>query len=116
MSKDYVTFQDLRRVGLTSRQIDYWTTAGILRVIEPLKPRADRDSVNPGIGRHRRWELGEDDVARRIMEYCAAGIALRVAEHAARNDGQLNRRLQVIRHDNRSGSTTSTGHAHRTDD
>jgi hypothetical protein len=73
------SYQDLRQVGVSPRQIDYWTLNGYLIAIDPV----------PGTGYARSWPTGELEVARKILAFLRAGLTLPAAEHAARNDGVL---------------------------
>jgi hypothetical protein len=66
-------------VGVSPRQIDYWTVHGFLIAIDPV----------PGSGYARTWPAEELEVARRMVAYMQVGLSVRAANHAARHDGLL---------------------------
>jgi len=73
------SYQDLRQVGVSPRQIDIWTRYGFLITTTP----------RPGSGYARRWPVEELEVARRMVAYMQVGLSVRAANHAARHDGLL---------------------------
>lgn len=67
---------DMIAIGLTYRQLDYWTRAGHLKVV---------GDPTPGIGRKRAWPIGEVDVAALMLRLVNAGLDLEVAAQVARD-------------------------------
>lgn len=66
--------------GITYRQLDYWSRAGLLR------PDWHEGKWGPGQGgRSRTWNAGEQRVARLMGRLTAAGINPRTAEQVARS-------------------------------
>jgi DNA-binding transcriptional MerR regulator len=61
-------------LGITYRQLDYWTRQG------HLKPRQDA----PSSGVPRKWPLAELEVARRMARLTDAGLAVERAAAFAR--------------------------------
>jgi hypothetical protein len=78
----YATVADMRRAGLTYRQIDYWTTEGWLREI----PRAAT-----GPGHQRRWPRSELPIAAMMARLARPEVGLDVnrAVLVARAGGRL---------------------------
>lgn len=74
-------------VGVTYRQLDYWTRRGWLRP-EPRKKETT--------GVPRVWPWPELHVARLMARLVAAGINPGVAHRAARSDGQLAPGVRVV--------------------
>lgn len=66
---------DFLEAGLTYRELDYWTTLGLLVATE----------LNPGSGRFREWAPIELDIARMIRRLREADITLAVAARVARD-------------------------------
>ena len=62
-------------LGITYRQLDYWTRQG------HLKPKQDA----PTSGAPRKWPLAELEIARRMARLTAAGIAVENAAAFARD-------------------------------
>lgn len=56
---------DFVRLGLTYRQVDYWTTRGWLRPV---------GGANPGSGNERRWPRTELRVAELMRRMAGVGI------------------------------------------
>jgi hypothetical protein len=69
-----VPYRDMLKLGITARQVDYWTRQGYLRSTEPL----------PGSGHRRRWPLAEQSIARFMVVLIRSGIKVEVAAEAAR--------------------------------
>lgn len=63
------------RVGLTYRQLDFWTTRGYLRA----------DVASPGSGRNRTWPQSEVRVAELMVHLTDAGVTVEAAARIARN-------------------------------
>lgn len=84
MSEDLVRFDDPRwaQVGLTYRQLDYWTTNGYLSTAY---------ETNPGSGHARRWPASEIDVAGRIVALIGLGFTARAAAGMARDHEERRR-------------------------
>jgi len=61
-------------LGISYRQLDYWTRIGLLRPIDPT----------PGSGVARTWPDAEVVVAHMIRRLLDAGLELRVAARVAR--------------------------------
>lgn len=59
----------------SARQLDHWTTRGYLRTVY---------EANPGSGRSRMWEVGEDRTARLVARLTRAGLGLDAAFRVAR--------------------------------
>jgi DNA-binding transcriptional MerR regulator len=70
------TAPDFIRVGLTYRQIDYWTTR------EYLRPECGQ---NPGSGNHRRYPWSEVGIAQLMVRLTDEGIAVETAARIARD-------------------------------
>lgn len=69
------TLPDLAALGITYRQLDYWTRVGYLRTVaEPT----------PGSGRRRTWPPEELAVARRMGRLIRAGFEVDAAALTAR--------------------------------
>jgi hypothetical protein len=66
-------------LGLTYRQLDYWTRNGLLKA----------DNQTPGSGNRRTWAPGELAVAVLIGRLVDAGISLRVAHDIARGRREI---------------------------
>lgn len=74
------TAEDLLEVGLTYRQVDYWTRMGWLRA----------DNPECGTGRVRRYPRGEVQVAKLMAALVTEGeMSPGKASAAARNGGWL---------------------------
>lgn len=67
---------ELIEIGLTYRQLDYWTTLGYLQVV---------GDPTPGSGRPRRWPVEEVDIALLMLRLIEAGLGLSVAARVARD-------------------------------
>ena len=68
-------------LGVTYRQLDHWCRLGYLH-----------PEFSGGSGRNREWPAAELEVARRMGQLTAAGIAVAVAHDYARNrwpDGEI---------------------------
>jgi hypothetical protein len=63
-------------IGLSYRQLYYWTSIGHLQVL---------GDVNPGSGRSRRWPIGEVRVASVMWRLINAGLDLNMAARVARD-------------------------------
>lgn len=74
-----VTLPDLASLGISYRQLDYWTRRGLIRC---------DDERTPGSGVRRTWEPAELRVAERIGRLARAGVALDLAAHIARHPGE----------------------------
>lgn len=72
-----VTFRDILAVGLTVRQMTYWTDQGYLH--------ADQ----PGSGRERTWETGEETIAATMLALVKAGMTVVAAHQLARHDPDI---------------------------
>lgn len=68
------TLPDLTALGLTYRQLDYWTRVGHLNADDPT----------PGSGRRRHWPQSEIAVAARMARLIAAGFTVPRAADLAR--------------------------------
>lgn len=66
--------KEMLQAGASYGQIDYWTTAGKLRV----------DATNPGTGRSRRWLDSEVPVLAVMVRLTAVGLSVDAAERVAR--------------------------------
>jgi hypothetical protein len=64
----------VHELGITYRQLNYWSMRGYLRPEHETR----------GPGEPRRWPAGERDVARRMGQLVAAGIAVETAAAFAR--------------------------------
>lgn len=74
-------------VGLTYRQLDYWSRSGWLTADRP----------DPGQGYRRTWPPGEQTIARRMCLYVRyAKLPPRIASIAARNDGHIAPGVRVL--------------------
>lgn len=82
---NYGTSQDLVRLGMTYRQMDFWCRRGYLIEYNP----------DPGSGTRRIFAPGEVLVAASMMHLVAAGIPPGIARRAARNDGWLSPSVRV---------------------
>lgn len=71
------TTNDLLNEGITTRQIQYWISAGYLRV------------DNPGSGVERHWPAEEVRVARLMLILTKGGMTAKVAAAVARTVAQL---------------------------
>ena len=85
----YGTAQDLLRLGMTYRQLDFWCRQGYLRA----------DEQDPGSGNRRIFDPHEVEVAARMVVYVAAGIPPAVANRAARNGGRLSPTVRLVNDD-----------------
>jgi DNA-binding transcriptional MerR regulator len=72
------TRADLLAVGLTNRQVEFWSRQGYLRT----------DKTNPGTGSHRNFKHGEIAVAKTMLRLVAAGLTLDAAQRVARAESQ----------------------------
>jgi DNA-binding transcriptional MerR regulator len=75
MSRPPIVPELLSVSGLTYRQLDYWTSRGLIRA----------DENSPGSGHPRAWSDREMAIARVILRLTDAGVSLRVAAAAARS-------------------------------
>jgi hypothetical protein len=73
-----VTLPDLAALGVTYRQLDYWTRRGYLN-----------PGGNPGYGHPRTWPPGELAVAERMARAVRAGLTPYAAHRAARGTTDL---------------------------
>lgn len=73
-----VGFQTLVDLGVSYRQIDYWTRLGYLHAVRP----------DVGSGQLRLWPVTEVPVVRRMGQLTRAGVSPADAERVARG-GQL---------------------------
>lgn len=64
-------------LGITYRQLDYWTRIGLLHP-------GRRDPARHGSGTARTWTAAELEVARAMGKLTAAGLPPRAAEQVAR--------------------------------
>ena len=64
----------LAAMGISYRQLDYWTRLGHLRP----------DAARPGSGNARYWPETEIEIARRMGRLAAAGLPLGFAAQMAR--------------------------------
>lgn len=69
------TLPDYKALGLSYRQLDYWTRSGRIHADEPT----------PGSGHRRTWPDEEIAVAGRIARLIAAGLSLEIAAGVARD-------------------------------
>lgn len=69
-----VPYREMLKLGLTARQIDYWTRQEYLRSTKPL----------PGSGFRRQWPVAERDIALLMARLIGAGLSVEVAAKAAR--------------------------------
>ena len=74
------------RVGLTYRQLDYWTARGYLTA----------DDQHPGTGRNRTWNDGELAVAAQMLRLTGAGLTVAAAARVARGDSELAPGIRVL--------------------
>jgi hypothetical protein len=74
-----VTLPDLAALGVTYRQLDYWTRRGYLHLTTPT----------PGYGHPRTWPPGELAVAERMARAVRAGLTPHAAHKAARGTTDL---------------------------
>lgn len=77
MNQVSVGLDDMLSVGLTGRQVDYWTRRGYLK---PLPGPG-------GSGHARRFPAGERDVAATMVRMVRAGVAPETAHEVARQGG-----------------------------
>lgn len=80
------TRNDLIAVGLTARQVNYWTNKGYLRLAQPCN----------GSGHALDFEPGEVAVAALMAVYVMAGLTPAAAERAARHNGMIAPGVRVI--------------------
>lgn len=81
-----VSYREMVDVGITYRQVDYWTNRGYLRAV----------NAAPGYGAKRRWPGAERDIAQLMIRFIAAGLSVEAAAKAAREaieTGQNSARL-----------------------
>lgn len=78
------TMPDLDALGITYRQLDYWTRCGLLQP----------DAATPGSGNRRVWTDEELMVAARAARLHAAGLTLGAAFTVARG-GELSHGVKV---------------------
>lgn len=71
-----VPYRDMLGLGLSARQVDYWTRQGYLKSVE-RKPDA-------GSGIRRYWPVAEQSIARLMVRLIAVGLSVEVAAKAAR--------------------------------
>jgi hypothetical protein len=83
---DTVGYQDFVSVGLSVRQVDWWTIHGFLTAVVP----------RPGSGVTRLWPVGELAVARVMLRCVRAGVTPEAACRAARNDGWLAAGVRLV--------------------
>lgn len=76
-----VPYRDMLKLGLTGRQVDYWTRQGYLRSTEP----------QPGSGHRRAWPVVERDIAVLMARLISAGLSVEVAAKAARESIETGR-------------------------
>lgn len=69
--------RDFIQVGLTYRQVDFWTTRGYLRA----------DEASPGCGNNRTWPQSEVRIAELMVRLTDAGLTVEAAHRAARGFG-----------------------------
>lgn len=81
----HVTHLDIRALGLTGRQVDYWTERGWLRT----------DDATPGTGHRRTFAPTELRVAAVMLTLTEAGLSPEAAHRAARNRGRLSPTVRV---------------------
>jgi hypothetical protein len=101
----HATHHDLIGGDLTYRKLDYWTRRGLVRCV----------SRGDGSGHRRYWPAEEARVAVLMSRYTAAGVTLKTAECAARNDGWLAPGVRVVLssdHDDQLDDDSSTVVAH----
>jgi len=67
---------DLEALGITYRQLDFWTRSSLLRC----------DNPDPGSGTPRTWPPQELEIARRMGKLTGAGIPPSLAAKFARED------------------------------
>ena len=67
---------DMIGIGLTYRQLDYWTVRGYLQVL---------GHPSPGTGRYRRWPVAELGIASLILRLIKSGLELAMAARVARD-------------------------------
>lgn len=72
-----VTYQEMRRLGISGRQVDYWTRQSYLFAVEPKPGKT-------GSGHRRRWPVSEREIARLMARMISAGLSVEVAAKAAR--------------------------------
>ena len=77
--ENHATLRDLTDLGLSCRQVDYWTRHGLLRAHNP----------DPGCGRRRTWPADEVAVAAVMVRLVDAGLTPEAAHRAARHGGVL---------------------------
>lgn len=73
-----ITLPDLKALGISYRQLDYWTRTGLIESSE----------ATPGSGHRRYWPEEELEVAGRIARLVKAGVNIRVAAEIARQPGE----------------------------
>lgn len=73
------SYQDFVRVGLTYRQVDFWSRKGYLRA----------SNADCGSGRERHWPASELPVAATMHRLVKAGLTVKAAHVVARGQGEL---------------------------
>lgn len=74
-------------IGVTYRQLDYWTRSGWLHA----------DVADPGQGHRRTWCPEEQTIARRMRLYVQhAKVRPSIASKAARNDGWIAPGVRIV--------------------
>lgn len=71
----------VRRTGVTYRQLDAWTTAGLIL--------PDGGECNPGSGYRRQWTEDEIRIIGRMVRLVHAGMSVSQAARIARAQGEV---------------------------
>lgn len=82
----HATRHDMIALGITYRQLDFWTRQGFLVA----------DNPDCGSGIVRTFPPETVEVARLMATYTAAGIGPSAAHHAALHDGWLSDTVRVV--------------------